>query len=173
MLEHRFVTMHSNLRRNIVGLGFAHKRVQQQSVNGFKRALDYVLVSAMNRVASLKRNHSAPALSLESLASFFRIEPIARKRRIARTIQQTYWSAQQPIALIEKRANSGMCGISCQIDSFCLTLLVVTKLLSQMEHAKQMIVVRVERNVRTFVEIRCQIVGSRERNRNSPRQPGS
>src|SRR6185503_345439 len=103
--------------------------MQQQPVYCFKRALDDVLVSPMDRVASLKRDDSPPAFLLEGFASLARVQAIIRKGRVSRPAQQTDRAAQQPVALVIQRADAGMRSVRCQINSFGLALLVVAKFL--------------------------------------------
>src|SRR5688572_33325184 len=104
-------------------------------------------MSAMDRVTSLKRYHSSPALLLKGFSGLCRIEAITRKRRIPRPIQQAYRPAEQPLALFVERAHSRMRSVSSQINTFGFALLVITKLLPEVEHSQKMIVTRVEPDI--------------------------
>src|SRR6185503_12507853 len=79
MLEHGFVALHPNLGRYVIRFCLAHKRMQQQPVYCFERALDDVLMSPVNRVASLKSDDPPPAFVLERVASLTRVQPILSK----------------------------------------------------------------------------------------------
>src|SRR5690242_2024043 len=106
--------------------------MQQQTIHSLQRTLDYVFVSSMYRVASLKRNHSTPTFFLERIASLRWIEPKTRERGVAWPIQQTDRSSEQPLALLKQRFHSRMRELGCQIHSFSFALLVIVKLLPQM-----------------------------------------
>src|ERR1041384_6152246 len=97
VLEHRLVTLHSHFRRYVVGFCFADQRMKQQSINGLKRALDDVLLSSMDRVASLKRDHSLPTLLLESVACLLWVQSITWECSVARAIPQAAPPAPHPL----------------------------------------------------------------------------
>ena len=158
MIEHGFIALHPHFSRDVIRFGLAHQRVQQQSVHRFQGALDYVLVSAMDRVSSLKRNDSPPALLLKGVTSLCRIEAEAWKRRVSRPIQQADGSAQQPLALLVKRGDARMRRVRRQINPFGLALFVIAELLPQMQHSEQVIVDGEKRDVGTFGQTAREII---------------
>src|SRR5215831_14944398 len=100
--------------------------MQQQSIYRLQRALDNVLVSPVYRIASLKRHHPPPTFLFERIAGLLRVETIGRKRRMSRSIQQAYWSAQQPLPLLKKCTHTWMRVVGCQVNTLSFALFVVT-----------------------------------------------
>ena len=61
MLQQRFVAAHAHVGGNVVGLGAADERMDQQSVDAFERHLGNVFVRAMDRVTRLEGDDRLPA----------------------------------------------------------------------------------------------------------------
>src|SRR5205085_3319860 len=104
-------TAHANVSGDVVRLGFADQRVQQETVNDFERTLDDVLVGAVNGIASLKGDDAAPAFLLERLARLLRVQAVGGELRIARAVEQADLTAQQPVALLVERRDAGVRGL--------------------------------------------------------------
>ena len=76
LLQQHFVGLHPHRGRDVVALGLADQRMEQQAVANFERRLLDVFVRAMGRVASLKGDDFAPSALGERGARLARLEPV-------------------------------------------------------------------------------------------------
>ena len=64
--EQLFVAAHADSRGNVIALGFADERMQEQSIDALQRHLLQIFVRAVDRIARLEANHRPPpALRLD------------------------------------------------------------------------------------------------------------
>ena len=66
MFQQGFVAPHPHRGGDVVALGLAHQRVEQEPVDLLQRDLLQVLVGAVHRVAGLEPDHGAPAAVAKS-----------------------------------------------------------------------------------------------------------
>src|SRR4029450_7031181 len=65
VLDEDAVALDARSRGDVVGLGLADERMDEQAVDGLERAFRQVLVRAVDRVAGLAADDPAPATLLE------------------------------------------------------------------------------------------------------------
>src|SRR6266403_1980108 len=157
--DSRMVAPNNEMRAPII---FTDQRVEQQSIGNFQRAFLDVFVRAMNRIASLKSNYPPPTAFLKERPGLCGIAAICRKGRIKRTIDETDFSAQQPVALIVESAHSGMSSVSRSVDEFRLSFFIVTILFREVQDGQQMIVL-IQRYVLELAKRTRLLVRDRER----------
>jgi hypothetical protein len=59
--QERFIAVHAHVGGNVIILGLAHQRVQEQTVRAFPGHVVEALMSAVDRVAGLETDHGPPA----------------------------------------------------------------------------------------------------------------
>ena len=99
VVDEHLIALHARRRRDVVALGLADERVQQQAVADLERRLLDVFVRAMNRIPRLESDDPAPSTLGEERARRCRIAPEFRKRLVGRTPQHSDWSGHEHVAL--------------------------------------------------------------------------
>ena len=80
VVEQDLVAAHAHVGRDVVVLGLADQRVQQQAVDDLERGLLEVLVRAVHRVARLEADDALPLALGERAARVGRIERVGPER---------------------------------------------------------------------------------------------
>ena len=88
LLEQDLVAAHPDVGGDVVGLGGADERVQEQAVHDLQRALLDVLVRAVDRVAGLEPDHALPAPLGERGPGLGRGQAVLLERRVRRQGQR-------------------------------------------------------------------------------------
>ena len=94
MCQDLFVRSNPDFSRHIVRFGFTNQRVQQQTVGDLEGTLLDVFVGAVDRIASLKRDYSSPAMLLKQCTRLGRIYSIPLKLKIQRPVDQANISSE-------------------------------------------------------------------------------
>src|SRR6266508_6163145 len=99
--------------------------MQEQTIGDLQRALLYVLVRPVYRIAGLKGYDTAPAPFAKEVACFRGILTVLRERQIAGTVYEADAAAQQPLVLVKESLNPWMRPVGCAIDRLRFATLVV------------------------------------------------
>src|SRR5215213_2326146 len=135
--EDGLVREHAHVRGDVVRLRLADERVQQEPVGDLQRALLYVLVRAVDGVASLEGDDAAPAALPEQLARLCRVSPVGAEGRMLRPAQEADAAAKQPLAFGVDGAHARVRLVGRAVDLLGLARSVAQILLFKVEHAEQ------------------------------------
>src|SRR5215207_3754635 len=134
--EDGLVREHAHVGRDVVRLGLADERVQQEPVGDLQRALLYVLVRAVDGVPRLEGDDATPAALAEQLARLGRVFPVRPEGGVLRAVEETDAPAEEPVAFGVEGAHARVRLVGRAVDLFGLARLVARVLLFEMEHAE-------------------------------------
>ena len=142
------VALHADLEGNVIALGHAGERMQQQAVDLLERDFGQVLVCAMHGVARLKAHHGRPSALIEHCARLGG----CRGNVTLGLRGDAHRPGDNRRSLREQRGDTGMRLVRGSVHLACLGFEVAIEDFRHCQRAEQMTAVVAKRDDGTFLQ---------------------